>query len=844
MSEFIAEAQVLIVPNTAAFAASLRTQIEAAVAAAGPVAIPVEAVAVSTGAVAAAQAEAAAATKVATTAAKEQVVALNADAVAHERAGVATAVDSAAQRKNAVARSQATRAVEAQAASIAGLRGAALTASTPFLAATVAVIGFGKAINLATSQQEELNKSAVVFGQSSKQIEEFARTSANSLGISEDAALKAAGVFGNLFRSIKIGEQPAADMSQRLVELSADLASFNNADPQRVLEALRSGLVGQARPLRVFGIFISQARAQQEALIETGKKNVQSLTNQELVQARYNIILRDSSLAQGDFARTSERLANQTRILKANLSDLAASIGTAVIPGVTNLAKASNDLLRIFRDIEKVGGKGVSKGFEAVGASADKSTGQLHEAEVAFARLFHPGQELEFVLGGIAGAFDRIAGTTPRATKAVSGFHFTIGGLAADLALIRAQNATQDIKSVTGQLRALEVERLKIQTGLSPGGRPAEEANLNQQIALDKKNIAQAKAGSAARKRAIEDLHSDQQDLAGLISTDSQDAQSRAQDAKAAADKAAQAQTDATQAFLDSFSGKRGRLDNRLATAAQSGTAKTQIALNKLIVSTDKAEISAIKDRITHLKLHGDALKIAKAAIQTLNQEIFNTRNAILQLQADRKQAIVDARQSHLEAQLAIAETTKSTADDRRAEKALIAFDQAQIRRLSALKKRGKATRDEIAQLDAYRVDLAQRNAALKKTTEEQKKASFGQFQFAQALQGFAANLLGNLIPGFATGGLVGGSQAAAAQDAGLRQVAGGFEQPRGAVQGQAALASSRDRGVRPVQVDTTNALLRQILRSLQNLNGRASHPEARYQNRVAGSNMDTIGGV
>ncbi len=74
--------------------------------------------------------------------------------------------------------------------------------------------------------------------------------------------------------------------------------------------------------------------------------------------------------------------------------------------------------------------------------------------------------------------------------------------------------------------------------------------------------------------------------------------------------------------------------------------------------------------------------------------------------------------------------------------------------------------------------------------------------------------------------------------------MAGGFEQPRGSAASNASIATSRDRGVRPVQVDTTNHLLRQILKSLQNLNGRTQHPEARHNRAVGSALLDTMGGV
>ncbi len=186
MSEFIAEAQVAIVPNAADFAISLKKQVEAAIATVGPVVIPVAAAVSPISGAATAGAAAATSTllasqkdlqesslglqsteKVLNSEFARQAVILDIDAAAHEAAGVAAVKNAAAQRKTAVATGQATRAIEAQAASALGLRGTALTASSAFIATTVAVLAFGKSIKAASDETEELNKSAVVFGQSS-----------------------------------------------------------------------------------------------------------------------------------------------------------------------------------------------------------------------------------------------------------------------------------------------------------------------------------------------------------------------------------------------------------------------------------------------------------------------------------------------------------------------------------------------------------------------------------------------------------------------------------------------------------------------------------------------------
>lgn len=351
MSEFLAEATVLIRPDTTKFRAELQRELAAITA--KPVVVPVRA---QVAGVAATTELAAAQTQVARTATTATV--------ATERLAGAEVTEAAAAKAAAAAEAAHARqlnavqtAAFASGAGMLGLRGAVLTASAAFLGATVAFQATGKAIKAATDTTEELNKSFEVFGPASAQIEEFAETTASSLGIANVEALRATGIFGNLFRAIGIGQADAAEMSKTLVTLAADLASFNNADPTLVLQNLRSGLAGEAEPLRKFGIFLSEARVQQEALNATGKESVKQLTQQEKTQARFNIILRDSAIAQGDFARTQESLANQTRILKAELTDLGADIGTLLIPPLTNIAAGAADTARALKAVVDIGGR-------------------------------------------------------------------------------------------------------------------------------------------------------------------------------------------------------------------------------------------------------------------------------------------------------------------------------------------------------------------------------------------------------------------------------------------------------------------------------------------------------
>jgi hypothetical protein len=231
-----------------------------------------------------------------------------------------------------------------------------------FAAAGVAIGGaalfsaLDDSVEAASALNEEISKSQQVFGQSSAAIESWSQTTAQSFGVSQRAALEATGVFGNLFRVVELAPDQAAAMSQALVELAADLASFNNADPSEVLQALRSGLIGEVEPLRRFGVLLSEARVQQVAMAATGKDNAKELTNQEKALARYNIILQDTAPAQGDFARTSQGLANQSRILRAQLSDLSAELGSNLVPSLIAGAKAANALFDAFDAFRHGGG--------------------------------------------------------------------------------------------------------------------------------------------------------------------------------------------------------------------------------------------------------------------------------------------------------------------------------------------------------------------------------------------------------------------------------------------------------------------------------------------------------
>lgn len=211
--------------------------------------------------------------------------------------------------------------------------------------------GFALSIKAASDMNETLSKSNVVFGDSAKAVQAFTSSAATNLGMTNKAALEAAGTFGNLFVSMGMGQAPAADMSTDLLQLAADLASFNNLDPTEVLEKLRSGLVGETEPLRSLGVNISETAMKAQALAMGLGDATGNLTEAEKVTARYALIMQQTTTAQGDFARTSDGLANSTRIMKAELGDAAAILGAQLLPIVTQVVQTVTGWLASFREL-------------------------------------------------------------------------------------------------------------------------------------------------------------------------------------------------------------------------------------------------------------------------------------------------------------------------------------------------------------------------------------------------------------------------------------------------------------------------------------------------------------
>lgn len=241
-------------------------------------------------------------------------------------------------------------------------------AATAFGAAFGAkqVFDFAKdSIGAASDLNETISKTQVVFGGAAQSVLKFGDTSSTSIGASRNEALSAAGTFGNLLRSVGLTENQAAKFSVSMVQLAGDLASFNNVPVGEALEAIRSGLVGETEPLKRFGVNLNEATLKQQAMNMGLSDGKGVLDANAKAQAAYALIMQQTTLAQGDFARTSDGLANQQRSLAAEFENVKASIGQSLLPFAKELVAQIRESLPEFQDLAENALPALANGFRA-----------------------------------------------------------------------------------------------------------------------------------------------------------------------------------------------------------------------------------------------------------------------------------------------------------------------------------------------------------------------------------------------------------------------------------------------------------------------------------------------
>ena len=223
--------------------------------------------------------------------------------------------------------------------------------------------GIRESINIASDLTEVQNVVDVTFGDFKKKIEDLAKVSIPELGMSELTVKQIASRFQAMGVAMGISQKGMADMSTELTRLAGDMASFYNVEQKAVGEDLESIFTGQTKPLRQYGLDLTEATLQEWAMKQGMDANINSMSQMEKTMLRYQYVMANTGAAQGDFLRTQDTWANQVRILKENFRELASVIGSSFIHALKPLVKALNSAMSAIISFAKVVSNALGKIF-------------------------------------------------------------------------------------------------------------------------------------------------------------------------------------------------------------------------------------------------------------------------------------------------------------------------------------------------------------------------------------------------------------------------------------------------------------------------------------------------
>lgn len=208
------------------------------------------------------------------------------------------------------------------------------------------LVAFGKqAIDTASDIQEVQNVVDTAFGSMSYKMEEFAQNSIKQFGISKLSAKQLGSTFMAMGASMLDSAEKSSDMAINLTARAADMASFYNKSIEETSTALKSIYTGETESLKEYGVVMTQVNLEEFARQQGINKSIQAMTQSEKVMLNYQYVMQQTSLAAGDFAKTSDSWANQTRILSEQFKELASVIGGGLIAALTPVVKFLNTIL-------------------------------------------------------------------------------------------------------------------------------------------------------------------------------------------------------------------------------------------------------------------------------------------------------------------------------------------------------------------------------------------------------------------------------------------------------------------------------------------------------------------
>jgi len=221
------------------------------------------------------------------------------------------------------------------------MRGVGQAALAGFQMAGTALMDFGKqSIQLASDVEEMQAKFDIVFKTVGEEVTAELDKFGDAAGRSKFELMGMAATLGDTLKPMGFTEEAAGNMSVELTKLAADLGSFNNMEMDEALQRLQGTLIGSHENALAFGVIINENTLKAELAANGWDTLTGAQLEQAKVQARVNLLMAGTTDAQGDAIRTADSYANKQRALAAVTEELQVTLGTMLLPALTDATTA------------------------------------------------------------------------------------------------------------------------------------------------------------------------------------------------------------------------------------------------------------------------------------------------------------------------------------------------------------------------------------------------------------------------------------------------------------------------------------------------------------------------
>ena len=223
------------------------------------------------------------------------------------------------------------------------------------LGVTLPIAALGAAsLKAASDAEETFSKFDTVFRDIQGTAEQAFQTLRKEYGLSSTAAKQMLGDTGDLLTGFGFSQQGALELSMEVQKLAVDLASFTNysGGAKGASEALTKALLGEREQLKSLGIAIMEEDVKRQMALNTKNGIIFATEREAKAHATLQLAISQSGNAIGDYARTQDSFANQSRLLRARLEDISVELGQVFLPLATKLINVVSGAVNWFTQLD------------------------------------------------------------------------------------------------------------------------------------------------------------------------------------------------------------------------------------------------------------------------------------------------------------------------------------------------------------------------------------------------------------------------------------------------------------------------------------------------------------